>query len=280
MDRELQLHVAESLKREDRDRYLASLILPQNKRPYVQALFGFCAEIASIRSRITEPAAGEIRLQWWTEALQGSRPGEMKQNPLSEALHQSVETFGLPPGSLIRLIAARRFDLYDDPMPDMETFEGYAGETASTPLQLAAMILNDGEPVENGDAAGHLGVAQALTGHLRALGFNAAQGRIFLPISVLAAHSVAETELFAGRTTPGLVTACAELRTVASDHLDRARTAIANLPRHLRPAFAVFPLIDAQLTVLERNANQPLRPPQEVADWRKILHLLGWTRRA
>ena len=90
-------------------------------------------------------------------------------------------------------------------MPDLATFEGYAGETVSVLYQLAAMILNDGEPVETGDAAGHLGVAHALIGHLRAFGYNASRGRLFLPWSILAANGVHEQEIFEGRVSEGLL---------------------------------------------------------------------------
>ncbi len=120
----------------------------------------------------------------------GEGHGAVRQNPLADALLDAIAEYGLPVPALQRLIEARRFDLYDDPMPDVPSFEGYAGETVSVLYQLGAMILNGGRPVEPGDAAGHLGVAHALIGHLRAFGYNAAQGRIFLPWSVLAANGV------------------------------------------------------------------------------------------
>src|SRR5690606_30235050 len=164
---------------------------------------------------ISEPTPGEIRLQWWADALEGKGHGAVRQNPLADALLQTMERYQLPAGTLLRLLGARRFDLYDDPMPDLETFEGYAGETASTLFQLAAMILNEGAPVEPGDAAGHLGVAQALAGHLRAFGPVAAQGRIMLPLSILVANGVNENEIFAGTDSEGLHAALGQMAELA-----------------------------------------------------------------
>src|SRR5690606_40306165 len=134
--------------------------------------------------------------------------------------------------------AARRFDLYDDPMPDVLSFEGYAGETASVLYQLAAMVLNDGRELESGDAAGHLGVAHALVGHLRAFGLNASRGRLFLPLSVFAANGVTEGEIFSGTVSEGLLAAHHQLTELAREHLDKADAAIGRLPRPLRSAFA------------------------------------------
>ena len=108
------------------------------------------------------PAPGEIRLQWWADAITGEGHGTVRQNPLADALLQTIERYNLPTGTFARLIAARRFDLYDDPMPDLETFEGYAGETASALIQLASLVLAPAEAAQTAHAAGHGGVAQAI----------------------------------------------------------------------------------------------------------------------
>ena len=264
-----------TLRELDRDRYFATLVLPEAVRPAVTALFAFSAEVAAIRERAGEPMPGEIRLQWWKDALQGQGHGEVRQNPLADALLSAIAEYSLPTAPLVRLLEARRFDLYQDPMPDMASLEGYAGETVSVLYQLAAMILNEGGPVETGDAAGHLGVAQALTGHLRAFGYNAAHGRIFLPLSVFAAHGANEKQILAGETTDGIRSARAQLIEIARDHLARAETSIAGLPRRLRPAFAAAALIGPQLRGVEATSATPYVLPPDPADWRKLA-ILAW----
>ena len=264
-------HAAEYLRANDRDRYLATLVLPAAARDSVTALYAFNADVASIRDRAREAAAGEIRLQWWIDALTGEGHGAVRQNPLADALLDAVAEFGLPVPAILRLIEARRFDLYDDPMPDMPTFEGYAGETASALYQLAAMILNTGRPVEPGDAAGHLGVAHALTGHLRAFGYNASKGRIIVPRDVLTTCGVTETDIRAGKASENLSVALTRFVDLASQHLDKADGAINALPKSLRPAFAPRAVLRAQLHALDLDA--PFQPPREVADWRKLLLL-------
>ena len=109
--------------------------------------------------------------------------------------------------------------------------------------QLAAMILNGGRPVAAGDAAGHLGVAHALIGHLRAFGYNASKGRIVLPRDVFATCGVVEADIRAGRASENLSVALTRFADLASDHLRRADTAIDALPRDLRSAFATTALL-------------------------------------
>jgi len=269
--------VVAELRQHDRDRYYASLLLPPGPREAVAALYAFNADIASIRDRAREPAAGEIRLQWWADALGGQGHGNVRQNPLADALLETVADYNLPVAPLSRMVAARRFDLYQDPMPDTATFEGYAGETTSALYQLAAMILNGGRPVEPGDAAGHLGVAHALIGHLRAFGYNASRGRIFLPWDVFAVCGVEEKDVIVGTPSEGLAIALTRLSEMASGHLSMARSAIAELPRPLRTAFAPIAVLPRQLRRLD--LDRPFVGQRDLPDWQKIALMMGWRLR-
>ena len=271
-------YVASFLRDADRDRYFATLLLREPARKAIQSLYAFSADVASIRARAREPTAGEIRLQWWADALKGTGHGNVRQNPLAAALLDAMSRYGLPSGPLLRLVAARRFDLYQDPMPDVQSFEGYAGETVSVLYQLAAMILNGGTEVETGDAAGHLGVAHALTGHLRAFGFNASQGRIFLPMNIFYANGVTDGEILAGQESEGLFAALGQINDLATEHLTKARAAIAALPKPLRPAFAPVALLGRQLRHLAASRT-PFAPVADLADWQKIGMMSWWALR-
>lgn len=263
------------LREHDRDRYLATLVLPRHVRARAQALFAFSAEVAAVGARVSDPAAGEIRLRWWIDAIEGRGHGDVARHPLAAELLAA----GLPAPPLLRLVRARRFDLYADPMPDLAGFEGYAGETASVPIQLVATMLNGGAEPASGDAAGHLGVAQALLGHLRAFGYHASRGRIFLPWSLFAASGVREGEVLGGVTSEGLLAALQQVRELAADHLGKARAAVAVLPRPARPAFAVIALLPWQLKAAEASADTPFAVPPERTDWRKIAALSSWMLR-
>ena len=271
-------YVSASLREQDRDRYLSSLVLSDKKRAAVQTLMAFNADVAGIASRVSEPAPGEIRLQWWADALEGREHGAVRQNPIASGLLDLLNEYDLSSGPLVRLVAARRFDLYQDPMPDMATFEGYAGETCSILYQYAAGVLADGDIPEDGNAAGHIGVAHALVGHIRAFPHNAARGRIFLPWDRFVAGGVSEGDVFSGRDSDSLRTVLRSFCEDALSHLDKAEDAVRALPRTIRPAFAHLAILKLQLTAAKRASgfSEPLREP---ADWRKILALYFWTAR-
>ena len=271
--------VADYLKTHDRDRYYATLVLPEPYRADVQALYAFNADVALIAQRVSEPAPGEIRLQWWMDFLAGSEHGAAQQNPLAAALSEAINKVDLPTGPLRRLLAARRFDLYGDPMPDLNAFEGYAGETNSILYQLSTLILNNGNDAEAADAAGHLGVAHSLVGHLRVLGKTAGEGKVFLPWSVFSTHGVTEADLFGHEASAQMIKATTEMRELASEHIDLAEEHISRLPAGIKPAFAAVVLLRTQLERLAEFEDIPFVSPPDSANWQKIAKLVWWAMR-
>ena len=77
---------AAALKQTDPDRYFSTLVLKGEVRDAVQALFAFAADVATVSERARDPAAGEIRLQWWSDALTGEGHGAVRQNPIAASL--------------------------------------------------------------------------------------------------------------------------------------------------------------------------------------------------
>src|SRR5215470_13788315 len=89
-------HCENLVRAGDKDRWLAALFAPTDRRPHLYALFAFNLEIARVRELAREPMAGEIRLQWWREVIAGTRPGEAAANPVAAALVETVAGRGLP----------------------------------------------------------------------------------------------------------------------------------------------------------------------------------------
>ncbi|HEY2135950.1 MAG TPA: squalene/phytoene synthase family protein, partial [Xanthobacteraceae bacterium] len=151
----------EALVREaDKDRFLAALFAPADRRPHLFALYAFNIEISRVGQVAREPLAGEIRLQWWRDALAGHAPGEATANPVAAALIDTIARCGLPKDALGVLIDAHARDLYDEPVATLGELETYGRETASTVFALAARILDAGMLV--GEVADPAGTAYAL----------------------------------------------------------------------------------------------------------------------
>jgi phytoene synthase len=244
---------ADIVRAGDRDRYLADLFAPEAARRHLFALHAFNVEVARAREQVSEPNLGEIRLQFWRDALEA----EGSDHPVGRALAETIATFRLPSGALDNLIEARRFDLYDDPMPSLNDLEGYAGETASVLFQMAAIILAGGDDPATADLSGHGGVAYALTGLIRALPVHAGRGQLYLPADLLDRHGVDRDTIFSGRVTPELRAALVDLAGGARNHLEAARQHAKDTPSMLMPAYLPLALVEPELDRIMSTGYQP-----------------------
>lgn len=181
-------HCEALVRAADKDRFLATLFAPADKRGALFALYAFNTEIARIGEIVREPMAGEIRLQWWRDVLAGERAGEAAANPVAAALLDTIARYSLPVEPLTRLIEARAFDLYDDPMPTLAALEAYLDATSSALIAVAARILAGDHPAI-AQAAHSAGLAYGMSGLLRA-------GRDFSALADLRGRAAAEIDAF------------------------------------------------------------------------------------
>lgn len=270
----------ESLVREgDPDRYFATLFAPAPFRPHLFALAAFSLTIARVREAAGNPMAGEIRLQWWRDALQGEARGDVKANPVAAALDDAIVKRRLGRQPFVDLIDARVFDLYDDPMPRLNDLEGYCGETASALVRLGGLVLADGAEPGGAAAAGHAGVAYGITGLLRALPWHARNGQVYLPADVLRRNGVTREDVVTGRGGPGLKRACAELRAVARRQLQACEGARATIAPAALPAFLPVALVEPYLAAMDRPSYDPLNTMIEMPRWHRLWRLWRAARR-
>ena len=188
---------AQQVRDGDPDRWTASLYWPAAARRHAHAVLAFNLAIAKVAESVSQPMAGEIRLQWWRDALSNGDPAG---NPVAEALLDTIRLFNLDTVRLQAALEARSFDLYDDPMPSEQALETYLRDTASTMFEAIARILAPGHlPPAAADAAGR---AYALTGLLRGLPWQVREGRLFLPLDLLDRFQLPPGEVLAHRNSP------------------------------------------------------------------------------
>ncbi|MCC8235978.1 phytoene/squalene synthase family protein [Pinisolibacter aquiterrae] len=272
---------AERVRAHDHDRWLAGLWAPEDRRRHLYALYAFSDEIARIRDVVSDPLPGEVRARWWADMLAGTRGGEGAGHPIAAALLDTIRRFDLPPEPFERLIEARIFDLYDDPMPTLADLDTYCDDTVGSVVGLACRILDgacDGPAIEAAITAA--GRAWGVTGLLRALPFHASRGQIFLPVDLVEAHGVDRADLFAGRATPALRALHAALRAHARDALAETRRRIAHIPIVAAPAFLPLALVDPWLDRMDRPDFDPFHTSTELAPWHRHWRLWRSARRA
>lgn len=247
----------DTVRRFDPDRYFACLFVPRHSQAGLFALYAFNAEVARIRESVSEPMPGEIRHQWWREALSCNAASAERQNPIAAALLDTMRRCRLPPEPFLALLEARSFDLYDDPMPTWLDLEGYCGETSSALIRLASLILTGGEEAGSADLCGYAGVTYAITGLLRAFPHHARRKQCFLPHEALIACGVSLEDLYEGHDSEGLRAVLGATRGRARQHLATLRSRIGELDRRIRPAFYPVALVEPYLDAMEVPEYRP-----------------------
>ncbi|MGA7385666.1 MAG: phytoene/squalene synthase family protein [Methylocella sp.] len=259
----------ELLRREDRDRWLASLFVPPEVRRHIHALYAFSLEIARVREIVSEPLLGEIRFQWWRDALEGANAADAKANPVAAALLDSLARFDLPKAPLRDLISARAAGLNGEPMDSVAVLEAHTEATCSNLLRLAALILDGAEAAACRDAALHAGVAYGITGLIRALPWHCARGQLFIPVEILQAHGASRDDFAAGHASPAVLAALADTRAVARAHLDIFYAGLPGLPEKCRPALLPVCLCEPYLRLMEKPGYDPFKTVIELPQWRR-----------
>jgi phytoene synthase len=242
---------AELVRNHDFEAYATTLFAPLRCRRALLALYAFNVEIVRIREQITQPLAGEVRLQWWIDAIAGEGHGGVEGNPVAAELLLAIRDHGLPIERLSRLIEAHQFDLYNDPMQDMAALEQYLGDTSCALFSLAARIVgHESDAMDH--LARHAGLAGGIVQVIARLGFDASRRQSFVPLQLLERHGVDPEQVFAGQDTPALRAALGALADGAGSHLDKA---MAMLPEQSPEPRAVY----LPLAMVRRALNDPAR---------------------
>ncbi len=255
------------LRDSDRDRYLACLLSPEDKRGALAALYAFNAELARIRDLVHEPLPGEVRMQYWRDLLDGNAHGSTEANPVAAALLSAIETHRLPRQTFSDMIDARIFDLYDDPMETRVSLEGYAGETASALIQLASLVLSPEDATQSAEAAGHAGVAQAISGLLLLMPLHRHRGQVYIPLEILNATGLDRDTFLAGEDRMRISAAIEAFAGLGRDHLASARKVA--IPQTVFPAFLPAALADPVLLRAQKAGAALFDRSLQQSQWRR-----------
>ena len=256
-DQNAQAYCADQARANDFTSYAASLFVPPEPRRAWLALAAFNADVAHIRDHISQPMPGEIRLQWWRDTLTGAGEGE-QGNPVAAELLRAVKHYDLPVETLVRLIDAHVFDVYDDPMPDMAALEAHCRDTSAALYVLRAKVLGEMSP-EILRIAEHAGIAEGLADTMLALPKHAARRQLYLPADLMTFKGVAAEEIFARHLNEPLKDVLAHLRDEAHTQLDAALAMLRDAPRDVRPAF--LPLAQVEKILKQMETADPFSPP-------------------
>jgi len=189
--------------------FLATLLLPKAKRPFVHALYGF----ARYADEIVDDLASELSIEEKAEALSIWGNGVLadlkkgtSDDHVGRALIDTVKRFDIPHEHFEAFLHSMTMDLT---VQEYETYEDLLeyvyGSAAVIGLEMVPIL----GPLHNDafEAAKKLGIAFQLANFIRDVDEDLDRGRVYLPIKELAQFGVTREMLEERVLTPEIVEA-------------------------------------------------------------------------
>jgi phytoene synthase len=223
--------------RHGRTYYLATMLLPARKRPYVHALYGFARHademVDDLSSTLTKAQKAARLHQWGEEFLADVKVGE-SHDPVCRAVVDTVLRWDIPLEHFEAFLTSMAMDLEVTGYATWAELQRYVyGSAAVIGLQMVPVL---GALSEQAYApAQDLGVAFQLANFVRDVGEDLDRGRLYLPLEDLDRFGLSRADLerreVDDRVRGLLAFELARVRRLA----ERARPGIALLEPSSRP---------------------------------------------
>lgn len=260
-------YCAKQARQLDRDRFLCCLFAPAERREALFALLAFNQEIAKTRDVVSESLLGEVRLQWWDDAIEaiytdGPDLARLRANPVVDALTVAIQQWRPSRGSFEQLIDGRRHDLREDTFADSNELIAYSEATSASLGFLMAEIVGEPERLDTVEATvRNVGIAWALLGQIRAIPYRIETGRFGLPLTALRDAGIEPEMPVAEIRGKRLADAIQPTAALARSHLEAARRHKGTVPKAYLPVLLPGRLADDYLERL-RNAGYDVFNPK------------------
>ena len=189
--------------------YLATLLLPKSKRPYVHALYGFARYadeiVDDLASTLTVDEKAKALSSWGDKILDDLASGR-SYDAVGRALIDTVNRFNIPHAHFEAFLHSMTMDLTVTEYQTYEDLLEYVyGSAAVIGLEMVPVlgVLEEGAY----ECAKKLGIAFQLANFIRDVGEDLDRGRIYLPLDELAQCGVSRQMLEARVLTPQIIEA-------------------------------------------------------------------------
>lgn len=186
--------------------YLATLLLPAGKRPYVHALYGFARYadeiVDNLESTLSLEEKSDLLYVWGQRFLSDVRAGT-SNDPVCRAVVHTVRRWDIPLEYFESFLQSMTMDLTVTEYQTFEDLYKYVyGSAAVIGLQMVP-ILEPDQP-DAFERAKDLGVAFQLANFIRDVNEDLDRGRVYLPLDELARFGVTRADLEKRELTPSI----------------------------------------------------------------------------
>ncbi|HUL44081.1 MAG TPA: squalene synthase HpnC [Bacteroidota bacterium] len=170
---------------------VASLFLPEEKRPYIQSIYAFSRSADDFADELDRPPEDRLAdLQSWEDMLRACYEGEA-EHPVFIALRETVRNLDIPIQPLLDLLSAFRRDVVQNRYETFDDLLSYCRCSANPVGRLVLMIFGSRED-ELFLLSDHICTALQLTNFWQDVTRDRDKNRLYLPLEDLKRFSVSE----------------------------------------------------------------------------------------
>jgi phytoene synthase len=202
--------------------FLATRLLPPEKRPFVHALYGFARYadeiVDDLASTLSESEKAQSLKSWGDEVLLNIRSGKSHDH-IGAALVDTVNRFSIPISYFEAFLHSMTMDLTVTEYHTYEDLYEYVyGSAAVIGLQMVPILgtVSKQSISEANIAAEKLGTAFQLANFIRDVGEDLTRGRVYLPVTEIQTHGVTRQMLEERIVTP-------EIKEALKEQIQRVR---------------------------------------------------------
>jgi phytoene synthase len=217
--------------------YLATLLLPKNKRPYVHALYGFARyadEIVDDLASTLSPQEKAEALRTWSDGVLSDLKAGTSSDHIGRALVDTARKFDIPHQHFVDFLHSMGMDLTITEYHRYEDLLEYVyGSAAVIGLEMVPILGYSDDRAF--DAAQKLGIAFQLANFIRDVGEDLDRGRVYLPMQELGQYGVDRAMLERRILTPQIIAALKFQITRVRSLQEEANLGITYLDKESRP---------------------------------------------
>ncbi|XP_076293534.1 NADH dehydrogenase (ubiquinone) complex I, assembly factor 6 homolog sicily isoform X2 [Lasioglossum baleicum] len=205
----------------DYENFLCTLALVPAVRSAVFAIRAFNVEVAQVQDHIHDHKIGEMRLKFWSNALNSTFKGKPPRSPVLLELARILENHSLSIEHFRRLIDVRLEHLRNHTFLDMRALEKYA-ECSTSSIYYLILEAHSTHSVTAEHAVTHLGKGHGIINIIRSVPHNAKNRVNMLPQDILMKHGVSTEAIFQGEVSQDLKNAIYDIVFFGTQHLNMA----------------------------------------------------------
>jgi len=200
--------------------FYSFLLLPEDKRRAMMALYSFCRETDDIADEVSDQQVAMVKLQFWRDEIERAFAGRAR-HPVGRELSWALEYYALEQERFYDIIEGMISDISREPMIRPADLRTYCYRVAGAVGLLSVEVFGYGHR-DTRDFATTLGEALQLTNILRDLKEDAGRGRIYIPQEDRIRFGVTDQDFIDGEVTDAMSALLAHYGDKAASSYSRA----------------------------------------------------------